>query len=346
MKAFSALAISLVASPAFAQAPPTASPVYSLAWVRGEGAETCPSARALSAEVERRVGRPVFEPAAERTFEVEVTRFGEKYRSDVFVRGPHGEILGRRTLKSDEPGCAALVNATALALALVIDPEAASRPPLPRSAAAFEPPPPPPPVASPPPSVPSPPPASPPPRPAAAPVPPPASRGIAELSLRGSLQLGLVPASAPGVGLAFSARPSGRWGFSVQADYSPSRNASRGAGSLDVGLTRGGALVTFEVLGSEQARWTVGAGPTVGAFHLAVRAPAPVTAAGDYWFAAAQFTTVLQVRVTNAVFIELGANGFAAIVRQQFLVRPQEEPVWSQPRIAGSLFGGVGTTFP
>jgi predicted nucleotide-binding protein len=84
----------------------------------------------------------------------------------------------------------------------------------------------------------------------------------------------------------------------------------------------------------------------VGAFHLAVRAPAPVTAAGDYWFAAAQLTTVLQVRVTKKVFIELGANGFAALVRQQFLVRPQEEPVWSQPRIAGSLFGGVGTTFP
>jgi hypothetical protein len=132
----------------------------------------------------------------------------------------------------------------------------------------------------------------------------------------------------------------------VQADYTRSRNAARGAGSLDVGLTRGAALVTFEALASEQARWTIGAGPTVGAFHLAVRAPAPVTAAGDYWFAAAQLTTVLQVRVTKKVFIELGANGFAALVRQQFLVRPQEEPVWSQPRIAGSLFGGVGTTFP
>src|SRR5215216_5932413 len=63
---------------------PAATPLtYALAWVRAEGAEQCPTGRAVMTEVERRVGRPVFDAEAERSFEVEVTRLGETYRSDV-----------------------------------------------------------------------------------------------------------------------------------------------------------------------------------------------------------------------------------------------------------------------
>ncbi len=99
--------------------------------MRAEGAEECPSARVVVTEVERRLGRPVFNAAAERSFEVEVTRFGKTYRSDVFVRDLDGHTIWHRLLQSDEPGCSALVNATALAIALVIDPEAAAHEPPP-----------------------------------------------------------------------------------------------------------------------------------------------------------------------------------------------------------------------
>lgn len=342
-----ALGVALLPAPALAQTAPPAPSNYALSWVRAEGAETCPPARALSGEIERRLGRPVFDPLADRGFEVEVTRFGAKYRSDVFVRGPAGEMLGHRTLESDEPGCGALLNATALAIALVIDPEAASREPPPQSSfAAFEPlkvplaaPPVPAPALAPP--RPTPPPPAPPP-----PAPAPVALGQVGFSLRGSLQLGLVPAAAPGVALAFSSLPVGRWGFAVQAELTPSRNIARGIGSLDVGLTRAAALVTYQLIRVERLRWWVGAGPSFGAFHVAVRQPAPVTAPGDYWFSAAQLEVGLQVRVTRRFFLELGALALASLGRPQFLVRNQEEAVWSQPPVSASLFGGVGTSFP
>ncbi len=338
----------LVASPAFGQATPapTASS-YTLSWVRAEGAEACPPARALSAEVERRLGRAVFDPMAERGFEVEVTRFGANFRSDVFVRGPNGEALGHRTLQSDEPGCAALLNATALAIALVIDPEAATREPPPaKSSAAFEPPV----VALPPPAV----------APAAplvaapvvtppAPTPPAASPRpsiTGSLSLRAALEGGLVPDLAPGLELAFALRFPGRWGFATEASYTPPRNAALGAGSLDVGLTRASFLGSFLVLRGERASWSLLAGPSLGAFHVAVREPAPVTNPGDFWFSALQLGTLLQLHVTHGVFVEAGARGLTPLRRQEFLVRAQEQAVWSQPRLAGSLFLGVGASFP
>lgn len=320
---------------------------YALSWVRGEGAETCPPARALSAEVERRLGRAVFDPSAERGFEVQVTRAGESYVSDVFVRAATGEALGHRTLRSDEPGCAPLLNATALAIALVIDPEAATRPPaLAPSSAAFEPPPAPAPAPAPPfnaappatvaPALP----------PAVAPPPaPPAATRVA-LSLRGALKLGLVPASAPGLELAFGVRPTGRWGLSVEAAYVPPRNAELGAGSLDIGLTRAALLASFRLLQVERASWLLAAGPSLGAFHVAVRRPAPVTDSGDYWFSALQLQTTAQLLVTKGFFVEAGGSAYTPLLRQAFLVRPQPEAVWKQPPLAAAFFLGVGASIP
>jgi hypothetical protein len=171
-------------------------------------------------------------------------------------------------------------------------------------------------------------------------------RAAVALSLRGAVQLGLVPGTAPGLALASSLLPVGRWGFSVHAEYTPSRPVERGIGSLEIGLTRASALATFHLVRGERVRWSTGAGPSFGALHLAVRAPAPVTDPGDYWLAAVQLETAVQLHVTDGLFLELGAGAVALLLRQEFLVRGQGEPVWSQSRIAGSLFGGVGTLFP
>jgi len=315
--------------------------------VRAEGAEQCPNARALAAEVERRLGRAVFDVAAERSLEIEVTRFGNIYRSDVYVRDAAGQALGHRQLQSDEPGCSALVNATALALALVIDPEAAARPPAPAGAvAAFDPLPP---AALPAPAAPPP---LPEPAPAPAPddtklrLPAPAGRTPVTLSGRAQLLAGLVPGLAPGFELAFSARPTERLGYGLTASLSPSHTATRGIGSLDVGLSRVSALLTFDAGHSESLRLVLGAGPSVGAFHVAVRTPAPVTDPGDYWFLAAQLGAGLQVKVIDGIFVELGGAAFVPLKRQEFLVRGQSDPVWRQPLLSGLGFLGVGAMFP
>jgi len=341
--------LSALAQPAREPATAAAAPTYSLSWVRAEGAEACPAAAVLAAEVERRLGRAVFDTRAERSIEVDVMRFGERYRSDVYVRDAAGHALGHRQLESDEPGCGALLSATALAVALVIDPEAASREPAPAPAAAsFAPPPP----------APAPPPPPPPPAielkqagtgPVANPRPETvASRDFtSDIGLRATYNLGLVPAAAPGAQLAFSARLGSRWGFALSADYVASRRATRGIGSLDVGLTRGSVLVTYDLLHRPgfQRLW-LGLGPTLGAFHVAVRTPAPVTDSGDFAFTAGEARAELQVAASKRIFFHMGASALVAPWRQEFLVRRQQEAVWRQPLLSGSGFLGLGMSFP
>jgi hypothetical protein len=322
------------------------STTYALSWVRAEGAEDCPTGRALAAEVERRLGRKVFDAAAERSLEVEVTRFGSRYHSDMFVRDGAGKALGHRTLESDEPGCAALFAATALAIALVIDPEAAQRESsVTQGVAAFEAPPPAPPpvaVAPPPPLVVTPPssaPAAPPPAPALATTP-------VTMSVRGVLTSGLVPGLAPGFGLSATARPTPRWGYSLSGSYTAPRTVREGVGVFEIGLTRATAALTFDAAQSQALRLSLSAGPSLGAYHLAVLEPVPVTNPGDFLFAALELGATLQVTVSNGLFFELAGQGLVPFKRQEFLTRRQDEPVWSQPWLSGGGLLGVGARFP
>ena len=318
---------------------------YALSWVRAEGAEDCPTGRALALEVERRLGRKVFDPAAERSFEVEVTRFGARYHSDVFVRDAAGKALGHRALESDEPGCSALFGATALAIALVIDPEAAQRESgAPHGVAAFEAPPPaaPAPVAPPPPAV------APSPRKSELPPVPlaPAPPIVVTMSLRGLLLAGAVPGLAPGVGLAATARPTARWGYALSGSYTAPRTVRGGEGVFEIGLTRATVGLTFDAARSEAVRLVLSAGPSFGAYHLAVIEPVPVTDPGDFLFAALELGANLQVAASERIFFELAGLSLVPFKRQQFLVRGQAEPVWSQPWLSGGGLLGVGARFP
>jgi hypothetical protein len=310
------------------------------------------------AEIERRLGRRVFDVTADRAFEVELTRFGPTYRSDVFVRDAAGQAVGHRTLQSDEPGCSALVNATALAIALVIDPDAAAREPAPAgSAAAFAPPAPPPKAPpAPTPAAVAPPPVAPASPPSAVPralgdrTPPgdhpPAPSELAELGLRAELGAGVVPAASPGVELAFKVRPAARWGFLLSAAYSASQSARAGIGALDMSLTRAAGLVTYRAWRSGRFRLALGAGPALGALHVAVREPAPVTDPGDFVLVAVQADASLHVSVTRALFVELGGSCFVPVWRRELLVRGQAEPVWQEPSVAGRGFFGAGMMLP
>jgi hypothetical protein len=305
-------------------------------------------------DIERRLGRRVFDVMADRAFEVELTRFGTTYRSDVYVRDAAGQAVGHRTLQSDEPGCSALVNATALAIALVIDPDAAAREPAPTASdAAFEPPSAPPPPAASPPLVPA---RLPPARVAPAPVAtaappalaerPPAPFDLAEVGLRAEVSAGLVPAISPGVELSFKLWPAARWGLVLSAAYSASQPARTGIGALDASLTRAAGLVTYRAWRSGRFRFALGAGPTFGALHVAVREPAPVTDPGDFAVVALQADASLHVGVTRALFFELGGSWFVPVLRRELLVRGQAEPVWQAPAVAGRGFFGAGVMLP
>ncbi|HEX6273380.1 MAG TPA: hypothetical protein VFZ53_10075, partial [Polyangiaceae bacterium] len=99
-----ALACAGVASDASALEPPKArTGTYALSFVRGSGAEDCPSRQDLEREVSARLGHSPFEASATRSIEILTERTPEGYRSVVSALERDGILLGRRVLLGEEP---------------------------------------------------------------------------------------------------------------------------------------------------------------------------------------------------------------------------------------------------
>jgi hypothetical protein len=326
---------------------------YALSWVRGEGAEQCPSGRDLTREVEARVGRALFDAAAERSVEVQVSRDNGSYHSNVFVRAADGQAIGRRALESNEASCAPIFQATALAVALVIDPDAAPPAEHPDAVATFAP------VAS----------AAPTAQPA--PAPPIATTGavmpraaaserairpqtlapaepthaLSTLSLRAVLSGSLVPGASPGLALDFSVRPAERWGFSAGALYVSPTTASAGTGRAQIGLSAAALGVTFDAARFDRVRLMLEAGAWGGALQTAVLSPTP-TAPGPFPFLALDLGARAQIALSRGVFAEIGGALALPLIDRSLLVAGAAKPIWREPALAGLGFFGLGASFP
>ncbi|HEX4339100.1 MAG TPA: hypothetical protein VH062_24500 [Polyangiaceae bacterium] len=102
---------------------------FSLSWVRLPGAEECVSAKQLSRDVERRLSRPALGAPAET--DVAIEGFIEKtpqgtFHAVVTIADARGKLLGKREL--ERPECSDIDAALGLAVALMIDPDAAFSP--------------------------------------------------------------------------------------------------------------------------------------------------------------------------------------------------------------------------
>lgn len=94
-------------------------------------AESCVATQALARAVEERLGRRVFVSAAEADVSVEgrVERRKDKtWHAVIHVRDAKGALLGTRELDHKEPTCDGMTEPLALVIAVMIDPEAATRP--------------------------------------------------------------------------------------------------------------------------------------------------------------------------------------------------------------------------
>jgi hypothetical protein len=137
-----------------ADAAPAAARTSSLAWVRSDGADACIGGKDLAEAVERILGRRVFVSASAADVAVEghVDRVGPGWKATLRISDEHGALLGSRELESAALDCREMDGPLAFVIAVMIDPDAASRPQAPLEAsrpAAPPPPPPPPPVARP-----------------------------------------------------------------------------------------------------------------------------------------------------------------------------------------------------
>ena len=343
----SALAISATAQ---AQKPErTGSELYSLSWVRGEGADGCPARNELSREVTLRLGRNPFDDAASLSIEIRVERLGEGFESRIHVRDERGQVIGRRALSQQEPECHALFSATALAVALLIDPDAASREPQPVASLQGTPEPAPPVAVAPaPPPQPAPAPVSPPPAQYDVPAPPPRAQEqhseTGSVALEGLAAAGLVPGLTPGFGLYAAGRPDERWGYALSALALPASEVSQDGATFEVGATAFGLAATLDFSPGESSRLALEVGPVVGALHTSVQDPDPKDA-GDVWFVAASAGFRAQVTLTQGFFVSLRASGVVPLVRPSLYVAGEPEPVWEQSLVAGMGAAGLGLSF-
>ena len=351
-----AAAALLATTPSQAQAQ-RSEPRYALSWVRGEGAAQCPSGRELSREVERRLGRAIFDVAAERSLEVQVDRENGSYHSRVYVRAVDGRAIGSRALESDEPSCTPIFQATVLAVALVLDAEAESARDPSSAVAAFAPvtheaqdqtqsPPPARAPAGPPPAsrLPSAPSAI----PETTPAPPAEERArtAVAVSARAALTGSLVPSTSAGLALHFSARPGTRWGLALGALFVSPGHARTAEGEIEIGLTAATLAATFDAARTSRARLVLEAGAWAGALQAAVLRPSP-TDSGPFPFLALDVGARAEFALSRVMFVEIGAAGALPLVRQGFLVSGVEQPLlWREPALAGLGFFGLGTSFP
>jgi hypothetical protein len=120
----------------------------SLAWVRSDGADACIGGKELAEAVEKILGRRVFVSASAADVAVEghVDRAADGWKATLRISGDHGAVLGDRELESQGPDCRAMDASLAFVIAVMIDPDAATRPAAPLGPPPQPPPPPVPPT--------------------------------------------------------------------------------------------------------------------------------------------------------------------------------------------------------
>jgi hypothetical protein len=107
----------------------------SLSWVRLDGAGTCATAPEIAEGIARVLRRQALVPPAREATAIEArverTPGKKRFRVTIDISGGDGRVQGTRHLESPGDDCRKLDEPAALAIALMIDPDAALRPPAP-----------------------------------------------------------------------------------------------------------------------------------------------------------------------------------------------------------------------
>jgi hypothetical protein len=353
----------LAAGPSLAEPAATAQ-LYALAWVRSAGAEDCPPTSELQRDVERRIERPLFEPAAALSIEASVQRDETVgLRSEIHVRDANGQTVGHRTLTSSETNCRSLFASTALAIALLVDPEganvwepsAAGQPTPPVSSAqspnaqfapiqehtsgasAHSP------LALVTPSQPN----------MQLDTPGPSSiepkehksNRTAQMTASVLAAVSVVPDTKVGFAIGMRAWESRNLGWSLSAIYLPHGQSDVVDGSrVAVGLTALQPALAIELVGSDNLKLLADLGGSVGALQIAVRGT-PAIGPTERWFLAARAEVGAQVRLSSSFFVELAMAGLVPLVRSRLIDNGHAE-LFLQPAAGGIGRIGIGMQFP
>ncbi len=306
-----------------------------LAWVRGDGAESCPDGEALARDVTERLGRNPFEQGAPQVIEGTVVRDGLRWSARLYVRDADGGLVGVREFASDAPTCATIGRSVALAIALTIDPDARlNTPAQPPAAPAPTPTPPPTPVSGPPVA----------PRPTR---PRPGDRLSRSRTMsvvaRAVGSVGLFPAVALGVGLGLEGTVVRRLRWHGGVVWYPEVRTSTRNSTLGIGMVSAAVGACADAV--DTALVLVGGCVTahLGSLHTVAYDFAALDPAERPW-GALSFGTRVALNVGPFRF-DVRLDLLVPFSRYRFSVRGSSDPVFEQSAVAGVLQFGAGASF-
>ncbi len=318
--------VAVMAAPGVARA---GEPTLQLAWVRGPGAEGCPTSDAVRAAVAARTGRDPFTLSGERSFEVVITRAGDTWVGSFLDRAADGTVLGERRLETRSADCESISLALVLSLSLSVSSILPPTAPVPSSTVAPPPPAPPPAPTEPPPRAPSAP---------VAPAGPRLARGAFALSPIAAA--GLLPDIAFGVSSDVQLA-LGRF-FALGSSFAYFPEVRRGG--FGFGLT---AIALEGCAGAPWGRLTVEGcvGVWLGAIHSVVYQAFP-TAPGDRPWVAVDVAPRARLRIVGPLDLVVGLHVLVSATQYGFTVAGQPDSAYEQSRVGGAAEIGIGAEIP
>ncbi|HEY3498419.1 MAG TPA: hypothetical protein VGK73_27185 [Polyangiaceae bacterium] len=324
------LALGTLSVPAAAEPPP----LFELSVVRTEGAGSCPSGNEFERRVSARLGRNPFTSAAEKVIEATLSQKEDRFRADIKLRDSAGLVEGQREIDATGSDCGALAEATTLAIALTIDPDAALSP-----AGAPGPvevlPPLPPAPACPAPVCPKAPPC------ASCPEPKTSSLRVGAVA-RAVLAGGLVPGAAPGFAVAAEAG-SALLRAELGMVYLPEQRTEDGEFAFGLTTALAGACAALPPFGV--AELGLCAELQLGALHGVVFRLSPVEPGAQPWLAASA-SPRLRVHAGPALFFELGASAVIPLLDHEFQVQGGDQTGFEPSALGGMGYAGLGLRSP
>jgi hypothetical protein len=311
-----------------AQSKPQPTGTAELSWVRDASARDCPDPRAMRAEVADRLGRDPFGPGPGPTIEATAEHSDIAWSAHIAAYGTDGRLIGERELTSAAGDCTSLAAATALAVALVIDPDAVARATAAREAFAGKP--------------------TPPAQPAETAVrrsPPADDDGLVSwVDLRAIASAGLLPGFAPGVALSADLALSSWFSLSAALSHWPEQKKSSGSGAIAFGLSAASLAACAEPVALDAVGVAACAGAWLGSLHSVIYELIP-TAPGDRLWSALSAGARIYAPRASAVRASLALDALAPLTRQRFTVGGQRGTAFRQGAVAFHAQLGVGVHF-
>ncbi len=299
-----------------------------LSWVRAEGATECGNAGLVQTDVTRRLGKNPFTEPSRVFVEAVASREGGLFQAQLEMRDEIGGSLGARKVTSDAATCDSLVSAAGLAIALMIDPEAALAP----KAA------PPPPVLAAPPlrEVPI------------LPVPlprPPAARGALLVALTATART--LPRAALGVRVGGDVRLARRFDAEASLTFFPEQRQARRGFEVSFGLTYASAGLCYQLLQAATVQLAGCGFGSLGAIHATTFEPARSHDGQLLWSAAGLGLRAAWV-LADPLLIRAGVEASLPLERRDYLIKrgtSENVVVFSDPAFAAALHVGLGVRF-